>query len=41
MIAEARQLVAAGAREITLLGQNVNAYHGAAPDGAASGGSAS
>ncbi len=27
--AEARRLVAAGAREITLLGQNVNAYHGA------------
>ena len=32
VIAEARDLVAAGAREITLLGQNVNAYHGAAPD---------
>jgi tRNA-2-methylthio-N6-dimethylallyladenosine synthase len=31
---EARRLVGAGAREITLLGQNVNAYHGAAPDGA-------
>ena len=30
---EARQLVAAGAREITLLGQNVNAYHGKGPDG--------
>ena len=29
--AEARRLVGAGAREITLLGQNVNAYHGAAP----------
>jgi len=29
--AEARRLVASGAREITLLGQNVNAYHGAAP----------
>ena len=27
--AEARRLVAAGAREILLLGQNVNAYHGA------------
>ena len=30
---EARGLVAGGAREITLLGQNVNAYHGAAADG--------
>jgi len=29
--AEARRLVEAGAREITLLGQNVNAYHGSAP----------
>jgi tRNA-2-methylthio-N6-dimethylallyladenosine synthase len=29
--AEARRLVASGTREITLLGQNVNAYHGAAP----------
>jgi tRNA-2-methylthio-N6-dimethylallyladenosine synthase len=28
IIAEARDLVAKGAREITLLGQNVNAYHG-------------
>ena len=33
ILAEARQLVAAGAREITLLGQNVNAYHGEGPDG--------
>ncbi len=33
VIAEARQLVAAGAIEITLLGQNVNAYHGEATDG--------
>ena len=33
VIAEAGRLVARGAREITLLGQNVNAYHGAAPDG--------
>jgi tRNA-2-methylthio-N6-dimethylallyladenosine synthase len=33
VIAEARRLVALGAREITLLGQNVNAYHGAAPEG--------
>ncbi len=31
--AEARQLVAAGAREITLLGQNVNAYHGEGSSG--------
>jgi tRNA-2-methylthio-N6-dimethylallyladenosine synthase len=30
---EARALVAAGAREITLLGQNVNAYHGEGGDG--------
>ncbi|WP_431281085.1 tRNA (N6-isopentenyl adenosine(37)-C2)-methylthiotransferase MiaB [Humitalea sp. 24SJ18S-53] len=28
VLAEARRLVAAGAREIALLGQNVNAYHG-------------
>lgn len=28
VIAEAERLVAAGVREITLLGQNVNAYHG-------------
>jgi tRNA-2-methylthio-N6-dimethylallyladenosine synthase len=34
ILAEARHLVALGTREITLLGQNVNAYHGAAPDGA-------
>ncbi|WP_020698283.1 tRNA (N6-isopentenyl adenosine(37)-C2)-methylthiotransferase MiaB [Reyranella massiliensis] len=34
VLAEARQLVAAGAIELTLLGQNVNAYHGEAPDGA-------
>jgi tRNA-2-methylthio-N6-dimethylallyladenosine synthase len=30
---EARDLVAGGAREITLLGQNVNAYHGEGPAG--------
>jgi hypothetical protein len=34
VLAEARALVGRGAREITLLGQNVNAYHGAGPDGA-------
>ena len=34
VLAEAESLVARGAREITLLGQNVNAYHGAGPDGA-------
>ncbi|WP_064274198.1 tRNA (N6-isopentenyl adenosine(37)-C2)-methylthiotransferase MiaB [Gluconobacter cerinus] len=28
VMAEARRMVAAGVREITLLGQNVNAYHG-------------
>lgn len=33
VLAEARQLVAAGAIELTLLGQNVNAYHGEAIDG--------
>ena len=33
IIAEARDLVAAGVREITLLGQNVNAWHGEGPDG--------
>jgi tRNA-2-methylthio-N6-dimethylallyladenosine synthase len=33
VLAEARQLVAGGAREITLLGQNVNAYHGTSPSG--------
>ena len=32
VLAEARRLVAQGSREITLLGQNVNAWHGAAPD---------
>ena len=35
VLAEARGLVAAGAIEITLLGQNVNAYHGEAADGSA------
>ncbi len=33
VLREARGLVASGAREITLLGQNVNAYHGAGADG--------
>jgi len=33
IVGEARALAAAGVREITLLGQNVNAYHGAAPEG--------
>lgn len=37
VLQEARALVAAGAVEITLLGQNVNAYHGEAPDGAGAG----
>ena len=34
VIAEARRMAARGAREVTLLGQNVNAYHGEGPDGA-------
>jgi tRNA-2-methylthio-N6-dimethylallyladenosine synthase len=34
ILREARGLVDSGAREITLLGQNVNAYHGEAPGGA-------
>ena len=33
VLAEARRLVAGGAREITLLGQNVNAWHGEGPGG--------
>jgi tRNA-2-methylthio-N6-dimethylallyladenosine synthase len=33
ILREARRLVAQGAREITLLGQNVNAWHGEAPGG--------
>jgi len=33
VLAEASDLVARGVAEITLLGQNVNAYHGAGPDG--------
>ncbi len=35
ILQEARALVARGVREITLLGQNVNAYHGAGEGGAA------
>ena len=35
VIAEARRMVAGGVREITLLGQNVNAYHGAGSGGGA------
>jgi tRNA-2-methylthio-N6-dimethylallyladenosine synthase len=31
--AEVEQLAAAGVREISLIGQNVNAYHGEGPDG--------
>jgi tRNA-2-methylthio-N6-dimethylallyladenosine synthase len=34
VIAEAERLIAAGARELTLLGQNVNAYHGEGVDDA-------
>ena len=37
VMAEARHLAAAGAIEITLLGQNVNAYHGEAPASAMGG----
>jgi tRNA-2-methylthio-N6-dimethylallyladenosine synthase len=33
IVAEAKRLIATGAREIALLGQNVNAWHGEAPDG--------
>ncbi|MBF9028890.1 tRNA (N6-isopentenyl adenosine(37)-C2)-methylthiotransferase MiaB [Rhodobacterales bacterium HKCCE3408] len=33
LMREARDLVERGVREITLLGQNVNAYHGQGPDG--------
>ena len=33
IVAEAERLSAAGVREITLLGQNVNAWHGEGPDG--------
>ena len=33
ILAEARGLVERGVRDLTLLGQNVNAYHGVGPDG--------
>ncbi len=33
LIDEAKRLVDGGVRELTLLGQNVNAYHGEGPDG--------
>ncbi len=33
IVAEAQKLVDGGVREITLLGQNVNAWHGVGPDG--------
>src|SRR4051794_3979741 len=35
IVAEARRLAEAGGREISLLGQNVNAFHGPGPDGRA------
>lgn len=35
IVAETERLVAGGVREVTLLGQNVNAYHGTGPDGRA------
>ena len=33
IMAEARKLAEAGVKELTLIGQNVNAYHGEGPDG--------
>jgi len=38
VVTEVRDLAARGVREVTLLGQNVNAYHGAAPTNDAGGG---
>jgi len=35
IVAEVERLADAGVREVTLIGQNVNAYHGEGPDGAA------
>ncbi len=37
IVAEAGRLVASGVREITLIGQNVNAYHGARAEGGTAG----
>ena len=34
IVAEVERLADAGVREVTLIGQNVNAYHGPGPDGA-------
>ncbi|POF33990.1 tRNA (N6-isopentenyl adenosine(37)-C2)-methylthiotransferase MiaB [Roseibium marinum] len=34
IVSEAERMAASGVREVTLLGQNVNAYHGVSPDGA-------
>ncbi len=34
LVAEVERLAAAGVQDVTLLGQNVNAYHGEGPDGA-------
>jgi tRNA-2-methylthio-N6-dimethylallyladenosine synthase len=34
IVAEVERLAEAGVREVTLIGQNVNAYHGEGPDGA-------
>ncbi len=36
IVAEVERLADGGVREVTLIGQNVNAYHGLGPDGAAS-----
>ncbi|MDJ1158748.1 tRNA (N6-isopentenyl adenosine(37)-C2)-methylthiotransferase MiaB [Chelatococcus sp. SYSU_G07232] len=33
ILSEAEELAAAGVRELTVIGQNVNAYHGEGPDG--------
>ncbi len=35
IVAEVERLAGAGVREVTLIGQNVNAYHGEGPDGRA------